>query len=208
MTHNKFAKFATFAVLTTRDAFSTRPLQRRYTQLSNFIFMIFSLLILQMLTSNPSMAQAQQSSNLELNDKWFGVEYEQQGMPVIVRGRRYLKNFVDSNQYNVSVEITWLAEISTESGIPSPEENLFMQEVEEKLVNELEVDLQSIITLVFITNNEKSMIFYTKSEQEFFQRFNKVLSNYKRLNITLERSEDSDWELYSGILSNYGLVPE
>ena len=154
------------------------------------------------------MAQAQQSSNLELNDKWFGVEYEQQGMPVIVRGRRYLKNFVDSNQYNVSVEITWLAEISTESGIPSPEENLFMQEVEEKLVNELEVDLQSIITLVFITNNEKSMIFYTKSEQEFFQRFNKVLSNYKRLNITLERSEDSDWELYSGILSNYGLVPE
>ena len=52
------------------------------------------------------------------------------------------------------------------------------------------------------------MIFYTKSEQEFFQRFNKVLSNYKRLNITLERSEDSDWELYSRILSNYGLVPE
>jgi len=29
-TYNKFAKFAAFAVLTARDAFTTRPLQRRY----------------------------------------------------------------------------------------------------------------------------------------------------------------------------------
>jgi len=28
--HNKFAKSATFVSLTARDAFATRPLQRRY----------------------------------------------------------------------------------------------------------------------------------------------------------------------------------
>ena len=30
---NKFAKFATFVSLTARDAFSTRPLQRRHEEL-------------------------------------------------------------------------------------------------------------------------------------------------------------------------------
>ena len=83
-----------------------------------------------------------------------------------------------------------------------------MQEVEDKLISELEIDLQSVITIVFITNNERSMIFYTRSEKEFFQRFNKVLSKYKKLNLTLERFDDPEWEFYSGILSNYGLVPE
>ncbi len=35
--HNKFAEFTSFVSLTARDAFSTRPLQRRYMSMKNLV---------------------------------------------------------------------------------------------------------------------------------------------------------------------------
>ena len=44
-THNKFAKFATFVSLTARDAFSTRPLQRRYGSTMKIVYFLIAILI-------------------------------------------------------------------------------------------------------------------------------------------------------------------
>ena len=142
-------------------------------------------------------------TNMELNDTWFGIQSSLNGKPVIVRGRDHLKNFKKSGNYSHLVELTWKIENPTDNGIPTPDENLFMGEIEDALIESLECDLQSILTIVHTTNNERTWIFYTKSVSEFGKRLNDTLSNYRKIPIEMETEEDADWELYSGILENH-----
>ena len=69
MAYNKFAKFASFAVLTARDAFTTRPLQRRYMRL--FIFCFF------VIVSIPSIAQTHADEVSRQIRKWNQIVREE-----------------------------------------------------------------------------------------------------------------------------------
>ena len=147
-------------------------------------------------------------NELELNDTWFGGETEKNGKPVIIRGRQYLKNFIDSKQYTEHVEFVWKFETETENGIPTAEENIFMQKVDDTLIQNLESDLQSVLTIVYTHDGIRSSIFYTKSVPEFLKRVNKALSEFKKLPIEITNGKDIEWELYTGILKSYKLEPK
>ena len=155
-----------------------------------------------------SLFSQSKENKLELNDTWFGGETENNGKPVIIRGRQHLKNFIDSKQYTEHVEFVWTFETETENGIPTPEENLFMQKVEDALIESLESDLQSVLTIVYTHDGIRSSIFYTKSVTEFLKRINKALSEFKKLPIEITNGKDIEWELYTGILKSYELEPK
>ncbi|MFD1064392.1 DUF695 domain-containing protein [Winogradskyella litorisediminis] len=155
-----------------------------------------------------SLFSQSKENKLELNDTWFGGETENNGKPVIIRGRQYLKNFIDSKQYKEHIEFVWKFENKTENGIPTPEENILMQKVEDALIEKLESDLQSVLTLVYTHDGIRSSIFYTKSVPEFLKRMNKALSEFKKLPIEITNGKDIDWELYTGILKSYNLEPK
>ena len=151
-----------------------------------------------------SIVQSQSKSmSMELNDTWFGLESSLDGNPVILRGRDHLNNFKKSGIYSNLIELTWKMENPTDNGIPTPKENIFMGEIEDALIESLEYDLQTILTIVHTTNNERTWIFYTTSVSEFGKRLNNTLSNYRRIPIEMETEEDADWDLYSEILANH-----
>ena len=155
-----------------------------------------------------SLFSQSKGNKLELNDTWFGGESESNGKPVIIRGRENLKNFIDSKEYNEHIEFVWKMETETENGIPTPEENVFMGKVEDALINDLESDLQSVLTIVYTNDNIRSWIFYTKSVPEFLKRINKILSKFEKLPIEITNDKDVNWELYIGILKGYNLEPK
>ena len=155
-----------------------------------------------------SLFSKSEENKLELNDTWFGGETENNGKPVIIRGRQHLKNFIDSKQYPEHIEFVWTFETDTENGIPTPEENIFMQKVEDALIESLESDLQSVLAIVYTHNGIRSLIFYTKSVSEFLKRINKALTEFKKLPIEISNDKDIDWELYTGILKSYELEPK
>ncbi|WP_299103508.1 DUF695 domain-containing protein [uncultured Winogradskyella sp.] len=155
-----------------------------------------------------SLFSQSKANKLELNDTWFGGETENNGKPVIIRGRQHLKNLIDSKQYAEHVEFVWTFEKETENGIPTPEENIFMGKVEDALIKNLEPDLQSVLTIVYTNDNIRSWIFYTKSVPEFLKRINKILSKFEKLPIEITNGKDIEWELYTGILKSYELEPK
>ena len=159
-------------------------------------------IVLIVLFSNSAVNCQTKIGSMELNDTWFGVESTMNNNPVILRGRDHLKNLKNSGNYPHLVELTWKMENPTDNGIPTPEENILMGKIEDALIESLECDLQSILTIVHTANNERTWIFYTKSVNEFGNRLNNTLSNYRKIPIEMETEVDKDWELYSGILRN------
>ena len=83
-----------------------------------------------------------------------------------------------------------------------------MGKVEDALINDLESDLQSVLTIVYTNDNIRSWIFYTKSVPEFLKRINKILSKFEKLPIEITNDKDVNWELYIGILKGYNLEPK
>jgi hypothetical protein len=164
--------------------------------------------ILPLILNFGSLFSQSKKNKLELNDTWFGGETENNEKPVIIRGRQHLKNFIGSKQYTEHVEFVWTFETETENGIPTPEENIFMQKVEDALIENLESDLQSVLTIVYTHDGIRSSIFYTKSVPEFLKRINKALSEFKKLPIEITNEKDIEWVLYTGILKSYELEPE
>ena len=144
---------------------------------------------------------------MKLNDTWFGVETLKDSKPVIIRGRQYLKDFIDSGDYRESIEVMWDFDAKTPTGIPTSEENAVMQKIENALVGSLETDLQSILTVVYTFDNQRTWIFYTKSTSEFVTRLNDAVADYGRIPISLDSDEDPNWELYAGILANNKVDP-
>ena len=152
-----------------------------------------------------SLFSQTQQDKLELNDTWFGGEFDNDGKPVIIRGRQHVKNLIRSGQYIEHIEFVWAMETQTENGIPTPEEHLLMGKVEDALIEDLESDLQSVLTIVYTHDNIRSWVFYTKSVSEFLKRINKTLSPFKKLPIEITNEKDADWNLYTDILKGYDL---
>ncbi len=165
------------------------------------------LLIIVILTLHSVNSQSDHTK-MKLNDTWFAGESKNNGKPVIIRGRQYLKNFIESKQYPELIELTWSVKNPTENGIPEPEENFEMGQIEDALIDSFESDLQSILTIVYTNNNQRTWIFYTKSVTEFGKRLNETLANFPRIPISIEKDDDPNWELYIGILKNNQLEPK
>ena len=142
---------------------------------------------------------------MTLNDTWFTGEVVVEGKTAIIRGRSHLGNLMNSNFFPSLVQITWRFETPTENGIPTPEENLFMTEIEDALVAILEKDLQSVLAFTQIFDNNKIWFFYSRSTDEFGIRLNEALSVFRRVPIEIENHSDPDWETYKTLLADFDL---
>ena len=142
---------------------------------------------------------------MKLNDIWFGGEIDMGDKKAIIRARTHLKNILDSSLYNKLGQITWRTEDPTSNGIPTPDENLFMGEVEEVLIESVESDLQSVLTFVQTFDNSRTWFFYCKDNEIFMKRLNKCLSQFKMLPISITFKSDSDWSTYLIMLKDFNL---
>lgn len=165
------------------------------------------LILLILILNVGTLFSQSKESKLKLNDSWFATTVESEGKPVIVRGRKHLKNFTDSKQYNDHVEFVWTFNSQTNNGIPTAEENKLMTEIEDALIKSLEHDLQSILTIVYSHKNRKTWLFYTTSVAEFKKRVSATLLEFKKIPIQVSFNKDRTWNLYTNTLKKYGLEP-
>ncbi len=145
------------------------------------------------------------NNKLKLNDTWFGGEMEINKKPVIIRGRSHLKNIMESGKYSEIIQITWEMENPTENGIPTPEENIFMGKIEDSLIESIEFDLLSVLAFVQSFDNTRTWFFYTKKTEMFMERLNATLSEYRKIPISIEFLDDSNWSVYSKVLSDFNI---
>ena len=120
-------------------------------------------------------------------------------LPIFISGREDLDEFRLSGKFKERVEIYWKYD-SNHNGMPSDAEGELMEQVINSLRNAVEKDKLAILTGIYTGNNERTLVFYTRTSRVFGERLNDALAEFPQLPITLYVEIDPEWneqqELY------------
>ena len=131
-----------------------------------------------------------------LTDKWFSTMAEADNeMPIFVSGRDNIDEFRLSGKFKERVEIYWEYE-SAHNGMPSDAEGELMEQVIDALRKAVEKDKLAILTGIYTGNNERTLVFYTRTSRVFGERLNEALIPFPQLPITLYVEIDPEWNEY------------
>ena len=133
---------------------------------------------------------------MKLTDNWFSTMAEADNeMPIFISGRDDLNEFRLSGKFKERVEIYWKYE-SHHNGMPSDADGELMEQVLDALRNSVEKDKLAILTGIYTGNNERTLVFYTRTSRVFGERLNEALSTFPQLPITLYVEIDPEWNEY------------
>lgn len=137
---------------------------------------------------------------MKLTDNWFStMTIADNELPIFISGREDLDEFRLSGKFKERVEIYWKYD-SNHNGMPSDAEGELMEQVIDSLRNAVEKDKLAILTGIYTGNNERTLVFYTRTSRVFGERLNDALAEFPQLPITLYVEIDPEWneqqELY------------
>lgn len=137
---------------------------------------------------------------MKLTDNWFStMAIADNELPIFISGREDLDEFRLSSKFKERVEIYWKYD-SNHNGMPSDAEGELMEQVIDSLRNAVEKDKLAILTGIYTGNNERTLVFYTRTSRVFGERLNDALTEFPQLPITLYVEIDPEWneqqELY------------
>lgn len=136
---------------------------------------------------------------------WFVSTSDLAGQEIITRGRRHLTEVRTSGQYTDRVEIEWNYE-PLANGMPSAEQDKFMNEVAFKLSDAMEAEQNSYLTALYTGRAKFIMVFYTSDINQFAVILHQVLSQYEQLPLEIGRIEDASWSDYTEMLQQNGMT--
>ena len=134
-----------------------------------------------------------------ISNIWFSALTEnEEGQMLWITGRDDIEAFKSSGKFKERAEVTW--KYSPDSkGLPSNEEALRMEEVENVLRRAMEKDKLSILTGIYTGGGERVWVYYTRTTRVFGERLNAVLEPFDLLPISIYTEIDPDWEEYTGM---------
>ena len=137
---------------------------------------------------------------MKLTDNWFStMAIADNELPIFISGREDLDEFRLSGKFKERVEIYWKYD-SNHNGMPSDAEGELMEQVIDSLRNAVEKDKLALLTGLYPGNNERTLVFYTRTSRVFGERLNDALAEFPQLPITLYVEIDPEWneqqELY------------
>ena len=135
-----------------------------------------------------------------LEDLWFGAEGEEDGKPVIFRGRQYIPNGLVEPGYPTRVSIYWPYIPVNDSGMPDEETTEAQYEMENALES-LDSGEYSYLMLVVTGNGRKEWHWYVSEVETWQARLNELLGEYPIFPISVEKSHEPDWALFRNFIS-------
>lgn len=142
--------------------------------------------------------------DLYLGDSWISVDFfNDDGLPVFVKFRPYMQNFIDTGFYNQRMDIIWAYNPASENLLPDEADLDLMEQVEEALADMLEQDNQTVLAFSFTGDNEKWWAWYTNDVDIAAERLNIALAQFEPLPITISVEEDPEWDEYNGVLEDF-----
>ncbi|MDN3579893.1 DUF695 domain-containing protein [Mucilaginibacter flavus] len=142
--------------------------------------------------------------DMPLSDAWVETEFDNvDGLPVWVRYRPNIYNFMDTGLYNQRLDVIFAYQPNSTNQLPDGIDLDLMERVEEVLRSLLEQDNQSILTFVFTGENERWWGWYTTDIDIAGERLNIALAQFEELPITIIANDDPDWSEYTGVLDDF-----
>jgi hypothetical protein len=142
--------------------------------------------------------------DMPLSDSWVAGEFStEDNLPVLVRFRPHLQNFMDSGLFNYRLDIIWPYESFDDTLLPDGIDLDLMEQVEDALMDAFEEDNQTILAFVITAEGERWWAWYTTDIDIAGERLNIALSNFDRLPITINGEDDPAWDEYVGVLEDF-----
>lgn len=134
-----------------------------------------------------------------LEDVWFGAKGEEDGKPLIFRGRQGAPSGIESG-YPTRVSIYWSYVPENESGLPD-DETTDAQHAMENALDKLDSPEFGYLMLVILGNGRKEWHWYVSEVEAWRNELNGLLAEHPVFPIQLEKSDEPDWALYRNFVS-------
>jgi hypothetical protein len=132
-------------------------------------------------------------------DQWAVATAEEDGNEVIYRFRSAVPAGIVIRDYPHLVNIYWQIEESHVGGVPTPDVNERMTDLEERL-DTLEGPATGYMVLSITGSNRREWIWYVRDSEKYMERVNDVLGELPPFPIEFEVSDDPDWSTFQGLL--------
>ncbi|MFZ6658886.1 DUF695 domain-containing protein [Undibacterium sp. TJN19] len=113
---------------------------------------------------------------------------------IVIRYLNEFENGFDPKHYPDRVTLAWT--YSGNKGMPSTDERMKMDKLEDTLQPLLTRDRLAELTMVSTGNNIRQWTYYAKSVNSFKSALNQVYKELPDLKIKLQNSRDSEWSAY------------
>jgi len=130
---------------------------------------------------------------------WGGAESQHDNHVLLIRFREIAGTFPRS-KYPQRINVFWEMFESDENGLPTENEFSRLGSFEDRLVNAIEWDAQSILVAALTCNGEKEFVFYTGDVSEFMQRLTNMPQEEERYPITIQKYDDADWSYFEAVI--------
>lgn len=137
-------------------------------------------------------------------DQWNVASGLVEGTPFIARFRTSIHKLMDAKQHPNQITMYWDYETTSESLMPTDADMDLMREVEEKLSNAFEQDLEAVLVYVFTGRNQRESVWYARDFDVFETRLNEVLAPFGFLPLEFTSAEDENWDEYRRLLARLG----
>jgi Family of unknown function (DUF695) len=134
------------------------------------------------------------------SDIWFTATGEEDGKPLIFRGRQNVPSGVVESDYATLLSIFWRYQGKSQNGMPDEETNNAQIELEDALVS-LDLPGVSFLMLVVTGNGRKEWHWYVSDIGKWMARLNELLAGHAAFPIEIENSPEPDWALYHNFIS-------
>lgn len=140
-------------------------------------------------------------------ERWWSAPTESEsGATIIVTGRDYLDEVMESGKYIYRVSVGWDYERMPD-GMPADRDAEMMEKATDALMQAFKKDKVGYMTGIYTGDGRRDWIFYTKNLNIFNKVFNMALSELDTMPLIIEAEEDKDWAEYRE-MRDISYIPE
>ncbi len=128
---------------------------------------------------------------------YTGFKFEEDGFPALAIINKDLKNFEERFEYDHAVFIGVIPLEYNENGHPEGEEYDYLLKVEQDIIEEIEIEKETLHVGHTTLSLKREMIFYTKVPDKVEEYLNAYLPTINRES-SFQILEDPEWEEVEG----------
>ncbi len=130
---------------------------------------------------------------------WAGAESQHDNHLLLIRFREIPETFPRSI-YPQRINVFWEMVETDENGLPTENEFRRLETFEDRLVNAIERDAQSILVAALSCNGEKEFVLYTTDVSGFMERLTNMPQEKERYPITIQKYDDPAWSYFEAVV--------
>jgi hypothetical protein len=132
---------------------------------------------------------------------WTGADGVYVDHPLLIRFREFDEAF-PKGRYPIRLNVLWQMVESDVNGWPTDSEFEKLSTFEDRLVEAVEQDNQSILTVVLTYNGTKEFVFHSEDEAVFLDRLTNMPQEAERYPITIHKNLDAAWDYFKSMTAS------